>query len=258
MSESAITFIAKPLSKESSQGLRGTVRVPGDKSISHRSIMFGSLATGTTHVSGFLEGADALATLQAFRDMGVNIEGPVDGKVSIQGVGLHGLKAPHKAIDLGNSGTSIRLMSGILAGQSFDSVMQGDRSLSKRPMGRVIDPLREMGAEIHSQDGKPPLKVSGGQPLKGIDYSMPMASAQVKSCVLLAGIYAQGDTSVTEPAVTRDHTERMLRGFGYHVKTEANKVTLRPTSRGGVWFSGFIGKTFRTARYFYLCRWRFS
>lgn len=220
----SITFIAAPAKK-----LSGTIRVPGDKSISHRSIMFGSLAEGTTHVTGFLEGGDSLGTLQAFRDMGVKIEGPTDGRVTVHGVGLYGLKKPAKEIDLGNSGTSMRLMAGILSGLSFDSKMIGDNSLSKRPMGRVITPLTQMGAKIDSKEGKPPLLVHGGQKLKAIHYDMPMASAQVKSCVLLAGLYAEGETSVTEPEVTRDHTERMLRGFGYEVKVKkeaAGKTTV--------------------------------
>lgn len=189
--------------------------------------MFGSLAEGTTQVTGFLEGGDSLGTLQAFRDMGVEIDGPHDGRVTIHGVGLHGLKNPNKALDMGNSGTSMRLLAGILSGQSFDTTMIGDNSLSKRPMGRVITPLTQMGAKIDSRDGKPPLLIHGGQKLKAIHYDMPMASAQVKSCVLLAGLYAEGETSVTEPEVTRDHTERMLRGFDYQVKTNGNKVSLR-------------------------------
>ncbi|UZJ45259.1 bifunctional prephenate dehydrogenase/3-phosphoshikimate 1-carboxyvinyltransferase [Marinimicrobium sp. C6131] len=197
----------------------GTIRVPGDKSISHRSIMLGSLAEGVTEVEGFLEGEDALATLQAFRDMGVVIEGPSEGRVKIHGVGLHGLKAPKKPLYIGNSGTTIRLMSGILAGQAFDSEISGDESLAKRPMDRVANPLRAMGAVVETAEGgRPPLKIKGGQALKGIDYKLPMASAQVKSCVLLAGLYAEGTTRVTEPAPTRDHTERMLTGFGYTVK----------------------------------------
>lgn len=212
--QQTITFIVKPVT-----GLRGSIRVPGDKSISHRSIMFGSLADGTTHVSGFLEGGDSLGTLKAFRDMGVVIEGPDNGRVVVHGVGLRGLKKPLAELDLGNSGTSMRLMAGILSGQSFDATMIGDNSLSKRPMGRVITPLTQMGAVIDSKDGKPPLTVHGGQQLRGIHYDMPMASAQVKSCILLAGLYAEGETSVTEPEVTRDHTERMLRGYGYDVKS---------------------------------------
>ena len=207
--------------------LQGQARVPGDKSISHRSIMLGSLAEGITEVSGFLEGEDSLATLQAFRDMGVVIEGPDNGRVVIHGVGLQGLKAPAGPLYLGNSGTSMRLLVGILAGQTFDSVLTGDDSLSTRPMKRVADPLALMGADIETgEGGTPPLRIRGNRSLKGIDYKLPMASAQVKSCVLLAGLYASGETCVTEPAPTRDHTERMLRGFGYGVKTDGGQVTL--------------------------------
>ncbi|MGZ8151992.1 MAG: bifunctional prephenate dehydrogenase/3-phosphoshikimate 1-carboxyvinyltransferase [Methylovulum sp.] len=208
--------------------LKGVARVPGDKSMSHRSIMLGSLAEGVTHVKGFLEAEDALATLQAFRDMGVEIEGPVNGELTIHGVGKHGLKAPQKDLYLGNSGTSMRLLSGLLAGQSFDSVLTGDKSLSGRPMKRVTEPLAKMGAEIKAtENGTAPLYIIGksGQ-LKGIDYIMPMASAQVKSCLLLAGMYSQGETTVTEPAPTRDHTERMLSGFSYPVKQEGSKVSI--------------------------------
>ncbi len=201
------------------EGLHGSIRVPGDKSISHRSIMFASLAEGTSHISGFLEGEDSLNTLRAFQSMGVTIEGPNEGKVSIEGVGMHGLKAPAGIIDLGNSGTSMRLLAGLLAGQVFDVELSGDASLSKRPMKRVTDPLKEMGAKIDTAEGgKPPLKITGNQSLSGFSYQMPMASAQVKSCCLLAGLYAQGRTCVTEPAVTRDHTERMLRAFGCDIE----------------------------------------
>ncbi|MBK8454352.1 MAG: 3-phosphoshikimate 1-carboxyvinyltransferase [Thiofilum sp.] len=223
MSDS-MQFIVQP-----GGALTGRIRVPGDKSISHRSIMLGSLAEGTTHVSGFLQGEDCLCTLNAFRAMGVHIEGPNEqGELTIQGVGLHGLTAPSHDLDMGNSGTSMRLMSGLMAGQAFDVRMIGDVSLSKRPMKRVTVPLSQMGAVIESTEaGTPPLKVKGGQALKGIHYDMPMASAQVKSSILLAGLYAQGTTSVTEPAPTRDHTERMLRGFGYEVITEGNKITLQ-------------------------------
>ena len=208
--------------------LQGEARVPGDKSMSHRSIMLGSLAEGVTHVKGFLVAEDALATLQAFRDMGVEIEGPVDGCLTIHGVGKHGLKAPKNELYLGNSGTSMRLLSGLLAGQSFNSVLTGDKSLSGRPMKRVTEPLAAMGADIKaSEKGTAPLYITGkaGQ-LQGIDYVMPMASAQVKSCLLLAGMYAEGATSVTEPAPTRDHTERMLSGFSYPVKKQGSKVTI--------------------------------
>lgn len=205
--------------------LTGRIRVPGDKSISHRSIMFGSLASGVTEVTGFLEGEDCLATLNAFRAMGVCIEGPDGGRVTIHGVGLHGLAAPSGPLDMGNSGTSMRLMSGILAGQAFDSVLVGDASLSKRPMKRVTAPLALMGAEIAATPaGTAPLHIRGGRRLRGIDYVLPMASAQVKSCLLLAGLYAEGTTRVTEPAPTRDHTERMLEGFGYPLRREGART----------------------------------
>ncbi len=198
--------------------LQGTIRVPGDKSISHRSIMFGSLAEGTSHISGFLEGEDSLNTLRAFQAMGVNIEWSGDGKVKIDGVGMFGLQPPSQALDLGNAGTSMRLLAGLLAGQRFDVELKGDVSLSKRPMKRVTEPLAKMGAKvIAAEGGKPPLKISGNQRLTGFHYQMPMASAQVKSCCLLAGMYAQGKTCVTEPAITRDHTERMLSAFGCDV-----------------------------------------
>lgn len=224
MTSQIVNYVAKPGGK-----LSGEFRVPGDKSISHRSIMLGSLAEGTTEITGFLEGEDSLATLQSFRDMGVVIEGPHRGRVTVHGVGLHGLKTPPNALYLGNSGTSMRLLSGLMSAQSFDVEMTGDVSLSKRPMDRVANPLREMGAVIESADkGRPPLKIKGGQPLKGIHYVLPMASAQVKSCLLLAGLYAEGETTVIEPAPTRDHTERMLKGFGYPVDVDGPKVTVRP------------------------------
>lgn len=207
---------------------QGRLRVPGDKSMSHRSIMLGALAEGVTEVKGFLEGEDSLATLQAFREMGVAIEGPHQGKVTIHGVGMHGLKAPSGPLYVGNSGTAMRLFSGLLAGQAFDSELTGDESLTKRPMDRVADPLRLMGALIDTAEGgRPPLKISGGAALKGIDYAMPMASAQVKSCLLLAGLYAAGETRVREPAPTRDHTERMLNGFGYAVSREGDTCWLQ-------------------------------
>ena len=207
--------------------LNGTLRVPGDKSISHRSIMLGSLAEGVTHVTGFLEGEDSLATLNAFRAMGVKIEGPTNGNVTIHGVGLHGLKKPAKELDVGNSGTSMRLLAGILSAQNFDVTMVGDTSLSKRPMRRVTVPLAQMNTVVETNDdGTPPLTIKGGKKLTGFHYDMPVASAQVKSCILLAGLYASGETCVTEPAPTRDHTERMLRGLGYEVITEGNKICL--------------------------------
>ena len=217
-----LIFLANP-----GGSLSGTLRVPGDKSISHRSIMLGSLADGITEVEGFLEGEDALATIQAFRDMGVVIEGPNQGRVTVHGVGLHGLKPPPGPIYLGNSGTSMRLLSGLLAAQPFDTTLTGDASLSKRPMNRVAKPLRDMGAVIETAaEGRPPLTIRGGQKLSGMHYEMPMASAQVKSCLLLAGLYAAGRTSVTEPAPTRDHTERMLQGFGYPVMGEGSTAAI--------------------------------
>ena len=207
--------------------LTGRARVPGDKSISHRSIMLGSLAEGVTDITGFLEGEDSLATLAAFKSMGVAIEGPDRGRVSIQGVGLRGLTAPRQALYLGNSGTSIRLMAGLLAGQAFDCLLTGDASLSGRPMKRVVEPLTRMGAHITmTAAGTAPLAIRGGMRLRGIDYAMPVASAQVKSCLLLAGLYASGRTCITEPAPTRDHTERMLAGMGYPLQREAGRVCL--------------------------------
>lgn len=222
MSGSDVIFKVSPGGK-----LVGSIRVPGDKSISHRSIMLGSLAEGTTKVSGFLEGEDNLATLNAFRAMGVNIQGPDKGCVTIEGVGMHGLQAPKATLDVGNSGTSIRLLSGLLAAQAFDCELTGDSSLITRPMRRVTDPLAQMGAIVETTDaGTPPLKIKGGQVLKGFHYKMPVASAQVKSCLLLAGLYADGQTCVTEPAPTRDHTERMLEGFGYSLEHHGSTVCL--------------------------------
>jgi len=216
------SFLAQPGGK-----LTGSIRVPGDKSISHRSIMLGSLAEGVTNVTGFLEGEDSLATLNAFKAMGVKIEGPSHGNVTIHGVGISGLQAPVSSLDLGNSGTSMRLMSGLLAGQDFDCELIGDASLSGRPMKRVTSPLAAMGAKIVTTEaGTAPLKISGKASLTGITYEMPVASAQVKSCLLLAGMRAEGKTCVTEPAPTRDHTERMLRGFGYEVTTNGNEICL--------------------------------
>lgn len=223
MKTSSVTYLAEP-----ARQLTGSFRVPGDKSISHRSIMLGSLATGTTEVTGFLEGEDSLATLQAFRDMGVVIEGPHRGRVTIHGVGLKGLQAPPGPLYVGNSGTSMRLLTGLMAGQAFDVEMTGDESLSKRPMKRVADPMVLMGADVGTTEGgRPPVTIKGGSQLKGIHYDLPMASAQVKSCVLLAGLYADGETSVTEPAPTRDHTERMLKGFGYEVEVDGPTVKIR-------------------------------
>ena len=205
--------------------LHGQWRVPGDKSISHRAIMFGALADGITTITGFLDGEDCLATLNAFRAMGVVIDGPDQGRVTVHGVGLHGLQAPVGPLDLGNSGTSMRLMSGILAGQAFDSVLTGDASLTGRPMRRITEPLSLMGARIAAGNrGTAPLQIHGGQRLIGIDYPLPVASAQIKSGLLLAGLYAEGITRITEPAPTRDHTERMLEGFGYPLRRESERT----------------------------------
>ncbi len=207
--------------------LVGDIRVPGDKSISHRSIMLGSLAEGVTRVLGFLEGEDSLATLQAFRDMGVIIEGPDHGALVIHGVGMKGLKKPVGPLYLGNSGTSMRLLAGLLAGQDFDVTLTGDESLSRRPMRRVTEPLAAMGAAIiATAAGTPPLGIQGGRALHGIRYDLPIASAQVKSSLLLAGLRASGETSLSEPAPTRDHTERMLQGFGYPVRRENGRILL--------------------------------
>ena len=205
--------------------LKGSIKVPGDKSISHRSIMLGSIAEGVTRVSGFLEGEDSLATLNAFRDMEVQIERN-GSNVVIHGVGMRGLKEPKNPLNLGNSGTSIRLMSGLLSAQNFDSKLCGDESLSTRPMGRVINPLREMGADIFGDDSRPPLTIKGGSKLSGIEYTLPVASAQIKSCLLLAGLYGEGITTVIENGISRDHTERMLRGFGYDVISSNNRISL--------------------------------
>ena len=207
--------------------LEGIVHVPGDKSISHRSIILGALAEGVTEIHGFLNGTDCLATLAAFRAMGVGIEGPDKGRVVIHGVGMHGLHAPDGPLDMGNSGTAMRLMTGLLAAQPFDTELVGDASLSRRPMGRVAAPLAQMGARIDTQaGGTPPLAIHGTPGLSAIDYAMPVASAQVKSAVLLAGMYADGSTCVSEPAPTRDHTERMLATFGYAVTREGNRICL--------------------------------
>lgn len=204
-----------------------TVTVPGDKSISHRAMLLGSIATGRSVVHGFLDGEDCLATAAAMGALGVSIERPSATEVVIDGVGLQGLRAPPHDLDLGNSGTAMRLMAGLLAAQSFDSVLTGDASLSQRPMNRIVTPLSRMGAVIETDcDGTPPLQIRGGLRLQGIHYDMPVASAQVKSAVLLAGLYANGRTSVTEPAITRDHTERMLRSMGATVTVSRGAVGL--------------------------------
>lgn len=206
--------------------LRGTMQVPGDKSVSHRAIMFSAIAAGRSRITGFLESADCLATLRAFEQMGVTFARE-QGALVVQGVGRGGLFRPDAPLDLGNSGTSMRLLSGLMAGQTFDSVLTGDASLSRRPMARVIDPLIAMGADIASSDGaRAPLRISGGQRLRGIDYTPPVASAQIKSCVLLAGLYAEGVTTVHEPGVSRDHTERMLGAFGVELARNGRALSL--------------------------------
>ncbi|MGQ3891395.1 3-phosphoshikimate 1-carboxyvinyltransferase [Legionella sp. CNM-4043-24] len=214
-------FVSDPVTQ-----LRGEISVPGDKSISHRSIILGAIANGKTSVSGFLDGDDCIATIRAFRAMGVVIEGPIDQNVVIHGVGKYGLQKPVDIIDCGNSGTSIRLLAGLLAAQSFDSSLTGDLSLQMRPMARVSKPLTLMGAGIRTTDGKPPIYIEGGKSLTGIRYEMPEASAQVKSCLLLAGLYSKGTTTIVEPGITRDHTERMLKAFSYPVTVHGNEISL--------------------------------
>lgn len=197
--------------------LHGDVVVPGDKSVSHRSMMLSAIAEGTSHIRGFLEGEDTRATAAVLAQLGVSIEAPSAGERIVRGVGLHGLRGSDKPLDCGNAGTGMRLLTGLLAGQSFDSILIGDESLSKRPMRRVTDPLARMGAQIDSQDGLPPLRVQGGRSLHGIRYELPVASAQIKSALLLAGLYATGATEVIEPHPTRDYTERMLAAFGWPI-----------------------------------------
>lgn len=207
--------------------VKGNIRVPGDKSISHRSIILSSIANGRSNISGFLQGDDSLNTIRAFRQMGVTIERNGD-RVCVDGVGLHGLEAPVDDLDMGNSGTAMRLLLGLLAGQSFDSRLIGDASLSSRPMRRVIDPLESMGALIESEvGGRAPLQVRASGGLQATHYDMPVASAQVKSCLLLAGLYADGETVVHEPAPTRDHSERMLKAFGCEVESVDSVIRIR-------------------------------
>ncbi len=210
--------------------LHGEVTVPGDKSISHRSIMLGSLAKGTTEVTGFLQGADCLSSISCFQKMGIDIDNnPETNTVLIHGKGLRGLSAPSDVLDVGNSGTTTRLMSGILAAQPFTSTVDGDASIRKRPMGRIMTPLSMMGARFESlaTDKCAPFKISGGN-LQGIHYESPVASAQVKSAILLAGLYAEGQTSVTEPALSRNHTELMFESFGIDIKSVGTTATVTP------------------------------
>lgn len=211
--------------------LRGEVTIPGDKSISHRAVMLGAISEGTTRITNFLRGADCLSTIACFRKMGIDIEESPD-QILVHGKGLHGLQAPADILDAGNSGTTTRLISGILAGQSFESTLTGDASIQKRPMKRIITPLTMMGADVESLsgDGCAPLRIRGSH-LKGIDYHSPVASAQVKSCILLAGLYTDSVTSVTEPYVSRDHSERMLSSFGAALKTDGCTVSIQPEPR---------------------------
>ena len=199
-----------------SKNLKGQVTIPGDKSISHRSIILSSLAEGTSEISGFLKGEDCLATLDSFKKMGVKIE-EEDEKISVHGVGLHGLKKPTENLYLGNSGTSMRLLAGLLSGQKFSTVLTGDSSLSSRPMKRILEPLKEMGASISASANTAPLSIKPSNKLNGISYELPIASAQVKSCILLAGLYADSNTQVIESYLTRDHTEKMFKKFGIEI-----------------------------------------
>jgi 3-phosphoshikimate 1-carboxyvinyltransferase len=222
---SLLDFVSSPVTT-----LQGELTVPGDKSISHRALILGAIAKGTTTINGFLDGEDCLATLKAMQAMGVTIEGPVAQEVVIHGRGKYSLEKPQGIIDCGNSGTSMRLLAGLLAAQPFDSEINGDESLQKRPMERISRPLREMGAEIITTEGRPPLSIRGGHTLSGISYTMPIASAQVKSCLLLAGLYAKGETRLIEPESTRDHTERMLTTFSYPVKKTNNTIIINGES----------------------------
>lgn len=208
--------------------LKGELTVPGDKSISHRSVMFGAIAKGLTEVTNFLQGADCLSTISCFRQLGISIENTPE-KILVHGRGLHGLSAPEKILDAGNSGTTTRLLSGILSGQEFSSVLTGDASIQKRPMKRIMEPLSLMGAQIESvhHNGCAPLSITG-RPLHGISYATPVASAQVKSAILLAGLYADSPTQVTEPLPSRNHTELMLKGFGANLVSEGKTALLRP------------------------------
>lgn len=214
------------------QPLQGSLTIPGDKSVSHRSVMFAALADGTSHIEGFLEGEDTRATARIFSQLGVRIETPSPSQRIVHGVGIDGLKAPEAPLECGNAGTGMRLLAGLLAGQAFDCTLIGDESLSGRPMRRVTGPLSQMGARIDTQDdGTPPLHVHGGQTLHGIDFASPVASAQIKSAVLLAGLYAQGETRVVEPHPTRDYTERMLSAFGVDIEFSPGKARLRGGQR---------------------------
>jgi 3-phosphoshikimate 1-carboxyvinyltransferase len=219
-------FVAHPAMR-----IFGTMAVPGDKSISHRALMLCGIAEGMSEVSDFLAGEDCLATLAAMRALGVRIEQPSDTQVLIHGVGLHGLRDAGRALDMGNAGTAMRLFTGLLAAQKFDSRLVGDASLMKRPMERVAKPLREMGADVRTCNGTPPVDIGGGHRLHGVEYRMPISSAQVKSAILLAALYADATTTISAPAISRDHSERMLKGCGVRVDTEGLRTTLHPPQR---------------------------
>jgi len=222
---------SRSIEAQPARSIRGRFTLPGDKSISHRSIMLSALADGVSEIRGFLASEDCLATLKAMRALGVRIEQIGATEVRVHGAGLHGLKQAAHALDMGNAGTAIRLFTGLLAAQPFDSRLIGDESLMRRPMERVARPLREMGARVATHDGTPPVEVSGGQRLHGIDYRMPVASAQVKSAILLAALYAEGRTRVASPAVCRDHSERMLIAAGVPITTQGLAITLEPPMR---------------------------
>ncbi len=220
----SINYLVKP-----GGNLSGEITVPGDKSISHRSVILGALCDGVTEVGGLLEGLDVLATIHAFRELGIFIDGPDSGHLIIHGNGLRGLKAPQSALDLGNSGTSMRLLTGLLSAQTFNTRLVGDESLSKRPMMRVVKPLSVMGAKINpTASGTPPVEITGGNHLKGREFELEVASAQVKSAILLAGLYADSPVSVTEPVKTRDHSERMLTDMGCELEINGRMVKLSP------------------------------
>lgn len=220
----AIDFLTRP-----GQPLRGSLRVPGDKSISHRALMLGAIAEGDTHISGFLAGEDTHSTLGALAQMGVHVDRPEATELTVKGAGLYGLRAPAVPLYLGNSGTSARLFAGLLSGQRFDSELIGDESLSRRPMRRLVDPLTRMGATLScTPSGMLPIRIRGGARLRGMEHELPVASAQLKSALLLAGLYAEGTTCVREPALTRDHTERMLDYFGCPVSFRDGLICVSP------------------------------
>ena len=229
--------------------IAGEITVPGDKSVSHRAALLGAVAEGVTEIRGFLEADDCLATLAALEALGVGIERPRAGNVRIRGAGLKGLRAPAAALDLGNSGTAMRLLAGLLAGQRFDSILIGDASLMQRPMERIAVPLRRMGADVRTNDGKPPLAIRGGRTLEGADHRLEFPSAQVKSALLLAGLHARGRTSVREPGTSRDHTERMLPAFGVRVLHQDGAVAIEgPASLRGTELE--VPGDFSSAAYF--------